>query len=147
MKLNPAGAGIKETDSFVKTKEVPTQIPTKSAERQSVGRIVDIKLNDVIDSRGVVVKHKDIYSPTVPEINVSAYIENAVKGGKVSADLVYSRTGDIVGPVSNGIVEDGDRISNFSFSKPTKGWPEGNYRVIITLSSGESKSVTFEVKE
>lgn len=71
---------------------------------------------------------------------------DAVKGGAVSAALLHIDTGSTVGPVSNSIEDNGDRISNFSFTKPTKGWPEGSYKITITLSSGQAKYVTFEVK-
>lgn len=74
MKLNPAGAGIKQSGILEgENGKTPTSVPAKE-ENISVGKITDIKLNDQVDDRGVVVKHKDIYSATTSEIFVSAYI-------------------------------------------------------------------------
>jgi hypothetical protein len=135
MKLNPVGAGIMQTDTLSNT-----------GNNQSAGRINDVKLNDQTDSRGIVTNHKDKYFVNTAEIFVSAYIGNAVSGGSVTAELVHQASGSKVGPVSNPIQGNGEIASNFSFMKPTKGWPQGTYKVTITLSTGESKFVTFEVK-
>jgi hypothetical protein len=136
MKLNPVGAGIQQTDTFSNT----------GKDNLSVGTINDVKLNDQTDPRGIVTNHKDKYFVNTAEIFVSAFIGNAVSGGSVTAELVHQASGSKVGPVSNPIQGNGEIASNFSFMKPTKGWPQGTYKVTITLSTGESKYVTFEVK-
>jgi hypothetical protein len=137
LKLNPAGAGI-NPETTTTTSE--TQTTAKK------GTIFDIRLNDHADSRGVVDSTKNSFTPDTAEIFASAYIQGADKGNTVTATMVYLDANEKIGPVTNQISEDGDRISNFSFSKPTKGWPTGNYKVTITLLNGQTKDTTFSVR-
>lgn len=127
IKLNPAGAGIK-------------------LEKTSSGTVAKVLFNDQKNDRGVVDANKDSFSTTTPIIYVSAYIYGAEKGSQTSADLTYIETGDKIGPVSNDSGDGGDIVSNFSFSKPTKDWPLGNYKIRVVLSTGDSKEVEFSVK-
>jgi hypothetical protein len=85
------------------------------------------------------------YASTTPKIYVSAYVAGAQSGGQVSAELVYDKTGEKVGPVTNTNSESGDMISNFSFSKPTNNWPAGSYRINVTSGSATGNT-TFTVQ-
>lgn len=134
LKLNPAGAGINQEPQ-----------PSTAQTTGKKGTIFDVRLNDQEDSRGVVEKHKDNYATDTPEIFASVYIKDAEKGNSATAEMIYIKSNEKVGPVTNEIQEDGDGISNFSFSKPTKGWPLGEYKVTVTLLNGERKEVTFNV--
>lgn len=134
IKLNPAGAGI--------TAESPTSSPQQS----SGGTIEKVLFNDKKGERGVVDTNKETFSQTTPEIFVSAYVSNAQKGSQASGELTYIKTGDKIGPATNNFEEGGDPITGFSFSKPTNGWPQGEYKIRIFLSTGDSKEVNFSVE-
>jgi len=134
LRLNPTGAGTK------------TEEPSPAAEEVSGATVSKILINDAKGSEGIVDANQDSFSATTPEIFVSAYLSGSEVGSKVSAELTYLDTGDKVGPATNDLEDGGDIISNFSFSKPTKGWPEGNYTIRVYLSTGASKSVNFSVK-
>lgn len=136
MQLKPTGTEAKGQETASTT--------AKSA--STTTNIIDIKLNDKIGKDGYVDTHKSEFTAQTAEIQASAYIKNAKKGDTVQAILVYIKTGDQVGPASNTIENDGDVISNFSFTKPTKGWPTGDYQVAVKVASEQIKAVDFTVK-
>lgn len=135
IRVNPTGPEVKSTESSNAT--TPTETATS---------IFDIRLNDTAGSQGYVETHKAEYTPKTPEILVSAYIKNAKKDMTVQAVLVYTKTGEKVGPATNTVEQDGDIISSFTFSKPTKGWAAGDYQIAVKLSNDEIKVVDFTVK-
>lgn len=140
IELKPSGAAIKE-----EVGETTTQPAEQPALAKSPS-IFDVRLSDAVGENGVVETGKVEFKTDTAEILVSAYVEAAKKDMTVSALLTYVPSGDKVGPAENKVSEDGDIISNFSFTKPTKGWPTGDYKVTINLSSGETKDVAFTVK-
>jgi len=138
---------LKPTGPEMKGQETTTEQTTKTAEQTTASTtIVDIKLNEKVGKDGYVDVHKAEYTAQTPEIQTSAYIKNAKKGDDVQAILIYTKTGDQVGPATNMVEHEGDIISNFSFTKPTKGWPVGDYQVAVKVASGEIKAVDFTVK-
>ncbi len=143
IELKPAGAAIKDEEP--KEDQTETQ-PTEQAEAPKDPNIFDVRLNESIGESGVVETTKGEYKPETPEILVSAYVESAKKDMTVSALLTYKPTGDKVGPAENKVEQDGDIVSNFSFTKPTQGWPTGDYVVTVQLSTGQTKDVAFKVE-
>lgn len=107
--------------------------------------LVKVLISDVADAKGSVYTGKSTFTTETPELAVSAYILKAEKGLKVTAVMAYLPTGDKVGPVSNDTQTAGDIISNFSFSKPTEGWPSGEYSVTISLSDGQNMTINFNI--
>lgn len=138
IKLKTTGAKVTEEEA-TPTKEV-------QSETKGEGKIFKVMANDKVNSRGVVDENKESFNPTTEEISVSVYIEGAKKGTKASAEMEYLESGATVGPATNVLSNDGDLISNFSFTKPTKGWPKGNYKLKAFLSNGDSKEIEFAVK-
>ncbi|MCX6745244.1 MAG: hypothetical protein NTX82_07025 [Candidatus Parcubacteria bacterium] len=118
----------------------PTSVPVVTGVTLS-----KLLISDVFDDQGTVSADKTTYSGTTPEIGVSVYILGAKIGLKVTAELIYLPSGDKVGPVNNDTQMEGDIISNFSFTKPTKGWPSGNYAVTATLEDGQTLTTNFNV--
>lgn len=107
--------------------------------------LVKVLISDVADSNGSVEIGKSTFAAETPELAVSAYILKAEQGLKVTAIMTYLVTGDKVGPVNNDTQIAGDIISNFLFSKPTTGWPSGDYAVSVTLSDGQAMTINFNI--
>ncbi len=110
------------------------------------GNIIDVRISDVVNSQGAVEVNKTSFTKDTAEIFTSSYVQGAEAGLVATAELVYLSTGDIVGPVSNPPADAGDLISNFSFTKPTNGWPAGNYNINVSLSNGQKKIAPFIVQ-
>ena len=47
---------------------------------------------------------------------------------------------------TDDLPNDGEVTLTFAFPKPEKGWPPGDYRLVISTSDGATKAVTFQVK-
>ncbi len=142
IELKQAGAEVQEQEN----KEVAPGTTAEQPAEAKETSIFDVRISDKANENGVVDTTVQTYKPETNEILVSAYVEAAKKDMTVSALLTYVATGDTVGPAENQMSEDGDVISNFSFTKPTKGWPTGDYKVTIKTSTGLSKDVSFSVK-
>jgi hypothetical protein len=116
------------------------------AELQAAGKFTSLLLGDKADANGVVAKHMDKFTPTTPEIYGTAKITGLAKGQKVTADLLYGPQNLKALTITKDIKGSGDITFTFAFSKPTKGWPPGDYKVVISTSDGAKKEVPFQVK-
>ncbi len=150
MQLKTTGASVNEEKPKTATEEKkePTKEPEKTVTTATTGngKIFKVLANVSTNSQGIVETNKTSYTPSVEEIFVSAYVESAEKGSKASAELEYTDSGATVGPATNTFSRDGDVITNFSFTKPTKGWPKGNYKLKVFLSNGDTKETAFQVE-
>lgn len=146
LKLQATGASIEEQPTTKEEKPTSKPEPTSKTEESSSGKIFKVLTNTSTNSQGIVETNKTTYDPTTEEIFVSAYVESAQKGSKASAEFEYTETGVTVGPATNTFSRDGDVITNFSFTKPTKGWPKGNYKLRVFLSNGNTSETTFQVE-
>ena len=123
--------------------------PTGSGSTAASGdKIAGVAMSDVSGDQGVVALDggKVEFALDTAEIFLSVYLKGMAKGDQVAAGLKFVSTGDTVGPTVNDVTQDGDLISNFSFTKPTAGWPAGEYQVKVLLSTGEEQTTGFTVK-
>lgn len=132
IKINPGGA--------------QSQNPPSQQANPQVDVIAMIKASDSVGADSVVSTSKALFGTTTPKLSVSVYVSNAKKGDQVAIKLVYTDTGEESDPVTNEISEDGDIVSNFSFSKPTTNWAVGNYKIMAATTSGSQQEVPFQVK-
>lgn len=87
------------------------------------------------------------FTTTTPTIYVTGSINNAPEGTKIKAEWFYLENDPDV--LINDVTLDLKEINtnfNFSLSKPTAGWPKGQYEVKLYIDDKYSKSVNFEVK-
>ncbi len=87
------------------------------------------------------------FKPTAPEIKGVAKVTGAEKGQKITADLIYGPENLKALTITKDIPNAGDVTFNFAFSKPTKGWPIGDYKVVISTSDGASNAAAFQVEK
>jgi len=113
---------------------------------QAAGKITSILLSDKADDQGVVAKHVDRFAPDTENIYGAATITGAQKGQKVTANLLYGPENHKALTVTKDIPGKGDITLTFAFSKPAKGWPPGDYRVVISTTGGATKEAAFQVK-
>jgi hypothetical protein len=113
---------------------------------QAAGKIVEVLLSDQADAKGLVAKHQDKFTPTTAEIKGAALIAGAEKGKQVTAELFYVTQNLKVLSITKDLPDAKEATFTFAFSKPTKGWPKGDYKVVISTSDGATKEVPFQVK-
>ncbi|MBM4285217.1 MAG: hypothetical protein FJ128_08200 [Deltaproteobacteria bacterium] len=91
---------------------------------------------------------KSVFTPETPIIAAVAQLEGVAAGTKITGDMHYQTPEGWIKPLSTTeeAKQGGDLTMNFRFSKPTKGWPQGNYKIVISLSTGEQQEITFKVE-
>ncbi|HLD46798.1 MAG TPA: hypothetical protein VJA64_03180 [Desulfobaccales bacterium] len=113
---------------------------------QAAGQVAEIMLNDQADAKGVVAQHQSKFSTSVGEIFGAALIAGAKKGQAVTTELFYVTRDLSILSSTDDLPNDGEVTLTFAFPKPDKGWPPGDYKLVISLAGGASKTVTFQVK-
>ena len=113
---------------------------------QAASQVAEIMLNDQADAKGVVAEHQSKFSTSVGEIFGTALIAGAKKGQEVTTELFYVTQNLSVLSSTDGLPNDGEVTLTFAFPKPSKGWPPGDYKLVISISDGATKAVTFQVK-
>jgi hypothetical protein len=113
---------------------------------QAASQVAEIMLSDHADAKGVVEKHQSKFPSSVAEIYGTALISGANKGKEVTTELFYVTQKLNVFSSTDALPDDGEVTLNFAFPKPAKGWPAGDYKLVISLAGGATKAVTFQVK-
>ena len=67
-------------------------------------------------------------------------------GKEITTKLFYVTQNLEVLSVTKDLTGSGEVTFTFAFPKPSKGWPPGDYRLVISTSDGATKAVTFQVK-
>ena len=109
-------------------------------------QVADLMLSDQADAKGVVAQHQGNFSTSVGEIYGTALISGAKKGQAVTTELFYVTRNLSILSSTDDLPNDGEVTLTFAFPKPDKGWPPGNYKLVIAVAGGASKTVTFQVK-
>jgi hypothetical protein len=113
---------------------------------QAAGQVAEIMLSDQADAKGVVAQHQSKFTASVAGIYGTALIGGAKKGKEVTTELFYVTQNLKVLSSTDDLPNDGEVTFTFAFPKPEKGWPPGDYKLVISLADGATKAVTFQVK-
>ncbi|HEX2824703.1 MAG TPA: hypothetical protein VHP37_00040 [Burkholderiales bacterium] len=108
------------------------------------GKLADVVLSDSENGSA-----KAVYATTAPKIYLRAKLVDIPKGSKVKAVWIAEKTK--VAPPNYeidakelGVGAVANRV-DFSMSKPSAGWPEGDYRVDVQINGKTVQSVKFKV--
>ena len=113
---------------------------------QAASQVAEIMLSDQADAKGVVAQHQGSFTSSVGEIYGTALIAGAKKGEGVTTKLFYVTRNLEILSSTDALPNDGEVTFTFAFPKPDKGWPAGDYKLVISLAGGATKTVTFQVK-
>jgi hypothetical protein len=113
---------------------------------QAASKVTEIMLSDQAGANGVVAQHKGTFPRSVAEIHGTALIAGAGKGKEITTKLFYVTQNLEVLSATKDLTGSGEVTFTFAFPKPEKGWPPGDYRLVISTSDGATKAVTFQVK-
>lgn len=91
------------------------------------------------------------FKSDAPQIVLHAELLDMQQGTKVSADWIAENTNGAAPPnykidSAEMTIKDEDEAT-FSLSKPTNGWPVGDYRVDLLIDGTKAKSVTFKIAD
>jgi hypothetical protein len=113
---------------------------------QAASKVAEIMLNAQADASGVVSEHQSKFPTSVDKIYGTALIAGAKKGKEVTTELFYVTQNLNVLSSTDALPDDGEVTLTFAFPKPEKGWPPGDYKLVIATADKASKTVTFQVK-
>jgi len=113
---------------------------------QAASQVAEIMLSDQADAKGVVAQHQSKFPTSVAEIYGTALIAGAKKGEGVSTKLFYVTRNLEILSSTDDLPNDGEVTLTFAFPKPDKGWPAGDYKLVMSIAGGATKAVTFQVK-
>ena len=113
---------------------------------QAASQVAEIMLSDQADAQGQVAQHQSKFTSSVAEIYGTALIAGAKKGKEVTTELFYVTQNLKILSSTDDLPNDGEVTLTFAFPKPPKGWPAGDYKLVISLAGGATKAVTFQVK-
>lgn len=125
----------------IKTQETAdTATQAKSGFRFDKG-----EFGTTIDLQGKVTNPSTNFFPKDREITLNLNIKNGKKGDTISVVLKHMDSQSALKPVSTALEKDGDALASFIFTSPTQGWPQGNYQVEATSSTGAREIFSFDV--
>jgi hypothetical protein len=113
---------------------------------QAAGQVAELMVSDHADAKGVVAEHQSNFKASVAEIYGTALISGAKKGQSVTTELFYVTQNLNVLSSTDAMPDNGEVTLTFAFPKPSKGWPPGNYKLVVSIGDGATKAVTFQVK-
>lgn len=119
--------------------------PTAAVDKTGA-KINTVLISDTADAKGFVTTDKTSLPKTVKKIYATVKFNVPSTDVKISAMLISTQNGGKIGPNITKVTEKGDVVKAFSFTTEKGSWPEGKYEITISLSSGATKTVRFEIK-
>lgn len=110
-------------------------------------QVSTITLGDVVSNDHKVKKEVTTFSPSQKTIYVSVDTTGSTPGATINAKWSYLEgNGQVVTSTSQSIIADGPATTTFRVQNPNQ-WPEGKYKVDISLDGKQVASKNFEVKK
>lgn len=134
------------TSSTVNPPATSAPVSSTNPKDLAKGQIYRVLVSDQQSASGSVATSKGIISISAPKVFVTTYILKARKGLKVSAEMVYVRSGSKIGPSVAVITKSGNIIRDFSFTNTQPTWPVGDYAINISTSNNQHATVNFKMQ-
>jgi hypothetical protein len=105
-----------------------------------------IVVSDEADADGYVTKGKATLNKLAAKIYATIQVKAPKAGGKIETSITQISNGAKIGPSIDEISKAGNVLKAFAFTRVTNTWAEGDYEIIVKLSSGDTKALKFQVK-
>lgn len=110
-------------------------------------QVSTVTLGDAVTNDHKVKKEVTTFSPSQKTIYVSVDTTGSTPGATVNAKWSYLEgNGQVVTSTSQSIIADGPATTTFRVQNPNL-WPEGKYKVDISVDGKPAASKNFEVKK
>jgi len=109
-------------------------------------QVSSITLGDAVNSDHKVKKEVTSFSPSQKTIYVSVETTGNTPGATLSAKWTYLDKNQMIVSTSQSIIADSPSTTTFSMKNPDL-WPEGKYKVDISVDGKPAASKTFDVKK
>lgn len=117
----------------------PTAVPAAA----SGARVENMATGLGVDQQSKIANPTSSIKPDTPEVFLSFEVRNVSRETSVEVHWTYLGTNEVVKQAPIKIAE--DRRMSSSLTKPTKGFPTGEFKVAVLLDGKEAGSVNFSV--
>ena len=119
----------------------PYALPTLAP---SMLKVTDVEVGRALDADKRISDKTDSFKPT-DTIYVSVVTEGTSPGARLAAHWTY-QDGQVVKHDETSVAPSGKAATEFHISKPS-GWPEGDYKVEVTLDGASAGTKSFKVSK
>lgn len=109
-------------------------------------QVSNITLGDVVTADHKVKKEVTSFSPSQKTIYVSVDTTGSTPGATLNAKWTYLDKNQMIVSTSQSIVADSPSTTTFRVQNPDQ-WPEGKYKVDISVDGKQVASKTFDIKK
>lgn len=142
----PAAAGTAAAAPAAQPAAAPAPAaPAAASESLKVGSVT---LGNAVGADKKVAKAKNAFAPNDKTIYASVATEGSTAGATLAAKWTFQDgdTATTVSDISQSISTDGPAVTTFKIQNPNE-WPEGKYKVVISLNGQAVGNEAFEVKK
>lgn len=104
-------------------------------------------LGTALNDEGTVISPTTLFKTTSGDIYVNVFVDNADPNTQIKVLFEHLTSQSSIPPVTSHLSKTGDARLTFIFSPPSTGWPKGQYKLLATSSTGDSRSIEFAVEE
>jgi len=126
----------------------PAPAPAAPAAASESLKVGSVTLGNAVGADKKVAKAKNAFAPTDKTIYASVATEGTTAGATLNAKWTYQDgdTTTTVSDISQSISTDGPAVTTFKIQNPNE-WPEGKYKVTVSLNGQSVGDQAFEVKK
>ncbi|HEY4294621.1 hypothetical protein [Luteibacter sp.] len=141
----PAAATTAAQSPAPAVQPAPAPAAPAAADTLKVGSVT---LGNAVGADKKVSKEKTAFAPTDKTIYASVATEGTTAGATLNAKWTYQdgETTTTVSDISQSISTDGPAVTTFKIQNPNE-WPEGKYKLIVSLNGQAVGNEAFEVKK
>ncbi|KLD74722.1 hypothetical protein Y886_31040 [Xanthomonas hyacinthi DSM 19077] len=145
----PAAAPAATTTAAVAAPAAqPVAAPAAPAAAADTLKVGAVTLGNAVGADKKVAKAKNAFAPSDKTIYASVATDGTTAGATLNAKWTYQDgdTATTVSDISQSISTDGPAVTTFKIQNPNE-WPEGKYKVAISLNGQAVGNEAFEVKK
>jgi hypothetical protein len=120
--------------------------PAPAAPAADGFQVSTVTLGDSVNTDHKVKKDMSTFSPSQKTIYVSVDTTGNTPGATLNAKWTYLDKNQMIVSTSQSIIADSPSTTTFSMKNPDL-WPEGKYKVDISVDGKQAASKTFEIKK
>jgi hypothetical protein len=120
--------------------------PATAAPAADGFQVSTVTLGDSVNTDHKVKKDMSTFSPSQKTIYVSVDTTGNTPGATLNAKWTYLDKNQMIVSTSQSIIADSPSTTTFSMKNPDL-WPEGKYKVDISVDGKQAASKTFEIKK
>jgi pyruvate/2-oxoglutarate dehydrogenase complex dihydrolipoamide acyltransferase (E2) component len=144
----PAAAPAGATTAAAAPAAQPAAAPAAPAAAADTLKVGAVTLGNAVGADKKVAKAKNAFAPSDKTIYASVATDGTTAGATLSAKWTFQddETTTTVSDISQSISTEGPAVTTFKIQNPNE-WPEGKYKVVISLNGQAVGNEAFEVKK